>query len=121
MGCESLRNISLPEGVTEIGNDAFNGCSSLDAIDIPTTLQSIGSGAFNGCSSLDGIYIPYATTFIGFNAFSECDSLVSADFECTDGWIRTQGESSENFSFSDSATNASYLKDVDCEYTRVSR
>ena len=121
MNCENLRNISLPETVTEIGMKAFYGCTRLDSVDIPSTLQSIGNEAFFGCSSLGGIYIPYATTFIGANAFAECESLFSADFECTDGWVRTNGASSENFSFSDSATNASYLKDADCEYTRVSR
>lgn len=48
----SLRSISIPEGVTSIGEYAFYGCSDLEEVTFPTTLRSIGRGAFAGCPSL---------------------------------------------------------------------
>lgn len=51
-GDESIRNIVIPETVTEIGDNAFNGCVNLESIKIPRPVQSIGNGAFSGCSNL---------------------------------------------------------------------
>lgn len=48
----TLTQISLPEGVTSIGQNAFYGCSSLTTIVIPDSVTSIGSQAFQDCSSL---------------------------------------------------------------------
>lgn len=49
--CTGLTNITIPEGVTSIGNPAFWGCSSLTSITIPESVTSISSGAFQSCSS----------------------------------------------------------------------
>ena len=71
--------VTLPEGVTSIGDDAFYDCSNLTAINIPenSRLTSIGNNAFNNCSSLKSITIPESVTSIGEYAFSGCSSLES--------------------------------------------
>lgn len=51
-GCHKLQRVSLPEGVTTIGESAFEGCSSLIFVDIPSTCTTIKENAFNGCRSL---------------------------------------------------------------------
>ena len=38
--------MEIPDGVTNIGDGAFNICSSLTEIIIPKTVTSIGEGAF---------------------------------------------------------------------------
>ncbi|MBR4846047.1 MAG: leucine-rich repeat domain-containing protein, partial [Bacteroidaceae bacterium] len=76
-GCSSLTTITLPEGVTSIGNRAFEYCSSLTAITIPEGVTSIGSGAFEYCSSLTTINIPEGVTCIGGEAFAYCSSITS--------------------------------------------
>ena len=76
-GCSSLTSVVIPEGVTSIGDWAFNGCSSLTSVVIPEGVTSINDGAFYKCSSLTSIVIPEGVTYIGREAFRYCSSLTS--------------------------------------------
>jgi len=38
--------LTIPEGITEIGWQAFIGCNRLDSISLPSTLEKIGNSAF---------------------------------------------------------------------------
>ena len=67
--CTNLQSITLPEGVTSIGNKAFYECSSLQSITIPERVWNIGTGAFLGCDSLRDIVIPDRVAWIGYLAF----------------------------------------------------
>ena len=51
-GCHKLQRVSLPEGITTIGESAFEGCASLIILEIPSTCTTIKENAFNGCKSL---------------------------------------------------------------------
>ncbi len=75
--CDSLTSITIPEGVTSIGEFAFFGCSSLTSVTIPDSVTSIGEYAFYDCDSLTSITIPDSVTSIGDSAFSGCLSLTS--------------------------------------------
>ncbi len=72
-----IKSVSLPEGLTNIGNDAFFNCSSLTSIEIPNSVTSIGNYAFYNCSSLTSIDIPNSVTSIGYRAFEDCSWLTS--------------------------------------------
>ena len=76
-GCSGLTSITIPNSVTSIGWYAFNGCSSLTSIEIPNSVTSIGGSAFSWCTSLTSVTIPNSVTSIGEYAFSECYSLTS--------------------------------------------
>ena len=75
--CSSLTSINIPSSVTSIRDYAFSWCSSLTSINIPSSVTSIGYYAFYRCSSLTSINIPSSVTSIGYYAFSGCSSLTS--------------------------------------------
>jgi hypothetical protein len=50
--------VTLPTGLTHIGNSAFSFCMNLTAITLPATLTHIGDNAFYSCWSLTAIHIP---------------------------------------------------------------
>ena len=52
-----ITDITIPDGVTHIGNHAFRGCSSLSSISIPGSVSSIGNFAFHGCSNITSVSI----------------------------------------------------------------
>lgn len=74
-GCKSLKSINIPSSVTSIGDYAFKNCSGLESIDIPSNVTSIGNGTFYFCGSLTSIEIPKKVTSIGDEAFYYCYNL----------------------------------------------
>lgn len=67
--------VTIPEGVTCIGENAFWGHSQLRRVTIPESVTSIGKNAFRGCSSLRDINIPKGVTSIPASAFVDCRNL----------------------------------------------
>ena len=47
-----LTTYTIPDGVVEIGNEAFVNCTELTNITIPKSVTTIKSSAFNGCDSI---------------------------------------------------------------------
>ena len=74
-----LKEVTIPEGVKEIGNRAFLECSSLEKISIPNTVKSIGAYAFTRCNKLKDITLPNSITCIEECTFKDCTSLKKID------------------------------------------
>lgn len=66
----NIARISLPEGLTSIGDYAFDGCVNLTSMQIPNSVTYIGVRALGECSKLSAIVIPSSVTTIRSNAFS---------------------------------------------------
>ena len=73
-GC---KNTTIPDGVSSIGDYAFNYCLFLESINIPDGVTSIGKEAFYNCNSLTSIDIPGSVTSIGNSAFYYCSSITT--------------------------------------------
>ena len=71
----SLTEIEIPYGVTEIADNAFEDCNELQTIILPDSIKNIGSNAFSNCTSLEQINIPNNLTIIKENLFYNCSSL----------------------------------------------
>ena len=67
-GCESLRDIELPEGLLSVDSCAFEDCA-LTAIALPDTLCKIGRDAFS-CVTLKEVTLPDSVSRIGSGAFT---------------------------------------------------
>ena len=55
---DDILTVSLPDGLTSIGDYAFRQCSSLTSVTIPNSVTYIGDTAFLGCSGISSITIP---------------------------------------------------------------
>ena len=71
--CQNLETVALPESLTTFGSEAFRSCSSLKTIKIPSGVTAIPESCFDGCSSLKSVTIPEGVTDIGGAAFSGCN------------------------------------------------
>ena len=76
---KSISTITLPDTITEIGQNTFYGCRNLVEVKLGSnsSLTTIGNNAFSACSSLKNITIPKEVTNIGDAAFNNCASLES--------------------------------------------
>ena len=72
-----IKYVTLPDGLTSIGNYAFDGCYKMTSVTIPNSVTSIGKCAFYNCYGLTSITIPNSVTSIGGSAFDGCSSLTS--------------------------------------------
>ena len=66
-GFTGLTSVTLGE-VEAIGVNAFNGCTKLNEITLPESLTSIGDNAFDGCM-LSSVTIPAGVNSIGSSVF----------------------------------------------------
>ena len=75
--CTVLRAIDIPDGVTTIGENAFDHDFCLEQLGIPNSVDEIGGGAFFLCMNLKNIVIPQKVTIINSGTFSYCRSITS--------------------------------------------
>ena len=96
---ETIRNISIPEGIEEIGDYVFLNASSLYSVSLSATVTKIGIGAFSGTgelkaidlestgitevcaytflnSGIEEVALPETCEKIANNAFAQCDNLL---------------------------------------------
>lgn len=80
-GCSGFTgNLTIPNSVTTIGNYAFNGCTGFTgSLNIGNLVNTISEKAFNGCSGFTGsLNLGNSVTSIGENAFNGCSGFTGS-------------------------------------------
>ncbi len=54
----SIKSVTIPNSVKEIGHYAFNNCSGLKSVTIPDSVEKVGIRAFENCTSLETVEFP---------------------------------------------------------------
>ena len=75
--CRSLTSVTIPKGVASISGRAFSNCRDLTSVKISEGVTSIGRYSFLNCISLTSAVIPDSVKHIGFWAFQGCEKLTS--------------------------------------------
>ncbi len=70
-------HIAVPDGVHEIGKEAFALCRELVSVTMPDSVTVIGYQAFWNCEQLERVTMPSGVTHIGARAFAWCKKLQS--------------------------------------------
>ena len=65
----------IPEGVTKIPEDIFQGCRNFVSVEIPGSVTDIAASAFRGCTGLTSVTIPDGVARVGSGAFFGCTGL----------------------------------------------
>ena len=75
-GTDEHTEVSIPEGVISIADEAFLNNEWISRVTIPDTVTKIGSRVFYGCSSLKSVRMEDSVTEIGGDVFRQCTSLM---------------------------------------------
>ena len=78
--CDSLTEIEIPEGVTEIEGYAFNSCSGLIEITIPKSVKRINEYVFHNCKNLKTVY--YKGSKANWEAIDKSEFFRLENSEC---------------------------------------
>ena len=81
--CESLTEVVFPAGVTELPDYLFDECVHLKSVTLPETLTTIGKAAFYDCRELSAVTVPEGVTVIPEFAFAYCEGLETVDIPDT--------------------------------------
>ena len=67
--------VTIPEGVTEIGENAFAQCAGLTEVILSDTVKTVGISSFFWCRQLERVQLGKHTEKLDLFAFSCCDQL----------------------------------------------
>jgi hypothetical protein len=111
--CIRLASVTLPDGITSIGMEAFEGCIALVSVTLPSQLKYIGEEAFEGCTGLVSVTFPDGLKKIEGNAFAGCTRLVSVTLPA--GLIKVEDRSFEGCTGLVSVTLPAGLTEIEDE------
>ncbi len=90
-------SFTIPDGVENIGFNAFSDCVILTSVVIPDSVTSIGIQAFRNCNRLISVVIGDSVESIDNYAFGGCERLVRVYYKGTaDKWSKIKVKSDGN-------------------------
>lgn len=88
--CVEVRNITLPNSISYIGESIFKGCSLLENVNIPNQVEIIEAQSFLNCTSLNSLTIPDSVKAIDHTAFDGTPARIEITLDgitYIDGWV----------------------------------
>ena len=79
-GCDSITDVYIPQSVKSVGDHAFTCCEALESLTLNEGLESIGTGSFSNCLELEYVKLPSTLKTMGSFPFSGCRSLKTIIF-----------------------------------------
>ena len=73
--CSALIRLELPPGLTRLGQRIFDHCRSLTRVSLPEGLEELPAYAFADCRSLETLIVPDTVTAVGSQCFYNCTRL----------------------------------------------
>lgn len=75
----NLKEITLPDSVEILGENAFSYCKKLTSIVVPHSVKTIGKSCFSNCLALKYVSLPEGIDCIPESCFWYCESMDSID------------------------------------------
>lgn len=75
--------VVIPDGVTKIGENAFDGNKTLTELTMPNTVTFIGKYAFRKCAKLKSVVFSNALEEIEYDGFIDCKALKAIELPKT--------------------------------------
>ena len=72
--CKMLTDVTIPHGVSFIGEHAFSGCKNLTGIEIPRSVIYIGNRAFSDCDNLKQIIVDEKNSV--YDSRNNCNAII---------------------------------------------
>lgn len=76
----NITSVTIPETVTEIGQEAFMNCTKLATVNFEGSTAYLGERAFKNCTSLTEMYVP-ASGILYDGTFAGCTKLAGVALE----------------------------------------
>jgi hypothetical protein len=86
-----LTSVIIPEGVTDIGEDAFKDCTKLASVTLPKSLKRVGGSTFTGATSLVNVEIPSGSR-IQYGFYGEKPDSSATYIEEMDRYFKANSE-----------------------------
>lgn len=96
MNCSNLIKVSIGDSVSDIGNEAFSGCRSLVDLTMGNSVKNIGEYAFKGCGNMRIITIGKALRTVGKRAFDGCSNLKEVHISDLAAWCGIEFETTDS-------------------------
>ena len=74
-GCKYMTDLKIGNGVKVIADKAFNACIKLTNVTWGTAIENIGNNVFYGCKAMESIILPDTTKTVGTSAFDGCEAV----------------------------------------------
>lgn len=120
-----ISRVIIEDGVTSIGNWAFNDCVSMTSVSIGNSVTRIGERAFGYCCSMVSVTIPESVTTICDDAFYRCEKLTDLTIG---NHVASIGDGAFRYCYSllsvtipDSVTEMGNLVFTDCDQLTTAR